>query len=401
MSDVIGYIWLIIQLLIGYNLVLPVVLYLVYSMRKKRSHSVPAVAFGERDYAVIVTAYEQTQNLPAVVNSILAADYSNYLIYIVADNCDVSGLRFADERVIVLRPEEVLKSNVRSHFYAIDSFRRPHTHLTIIDSDNLVHRAYFSECNRFFDQGFSAVQGFRRPRNLDTPIACLDAARDIYYHFYDGEVLFALGSSSALSGSGMAFTTELYQHCLKGYNYSGAGFDKVLQYAIVRRNYRIACAPDAVVFDEKTAQAGQLENQRARWINTWFKYFRFGFSLLAKGIGRGSVNQLLFGLMLVRPPLFIFLILSVLCLLVNLVSLSWGALWWLLALLLFVAGFLLALVRSHADKRIFASLRNIPRFVFIQLRSLARARRANRRSVATKHFQTTTIHEIKTGNDEN
>lgn len=399
MSAVIGYIWLIIQLLVGYNLVLPVLLYLLYRLRKKREVSISQPA-GEPDYAVIITAYEQTQSVPAAVNSILAAEYSNYLIYIVADNCDVSGLHFDDERVIVLRPEEVLKSNVKSHFYAIDRFRRPHTHLTIVDSDNLVHRAFFTECNRFFDQGFSAVQGFRRPRNLDTPIACLDAARDIYYHFYDGEVLFALGSSAALSGSGMAFTTELYRDCLAGYSFSGAGFDKVLQYAIVKRGYRIACAPEAVVFDEKTSQADQLENQRARWINTWFKYFRFGFSLLAKGITRFNPNQFLFGLMLVRPPLFIFLVLAMLCLLVNLVSLSWGALWWLLGFGLFIGGFLLALIRSHADKRIFASLRNIPRFMFIQLRSLIRARRANQRSVSTQHYHTTTINEIKPGTHE-
>jgi cellulose synthase/poly-beta-1,6-N-acetylglucosamine synthase-like glycosyltransferase len=257
-----------------------------------------------------------------------------------------------------------------------------------------------TELDKFFNQGFSAVQGVRKPKNLDTTIACLDAARDIYYHFYDGEVLFALGSSAALAGSGMAFTTALYRECLENSNLSGAGFDKVLQYAIVSRNYRIACAPAAVVFDEKTSHTDQLVNQRARWINTWFKYSSFGFSLLLKGVAKFSRNQVLFGIMLLRPPLFIFLILSMGCLFINILLLSWGAIWWALAFMLFIAGFMVALVRSNTDKKIFASLKDIPRFVSVQLRSLLIARKANQRSVATKHFHAAKIDDIKTSNDE-
>jgi hypothetical protein len=47
--------------------------------------------------------------------------------------------------------------------------------------------------------GFAAVQGERKAKNLDTTYACLDAARDIYYHFYDGKLLFHIGSSATLA----------------------------------------------------------------------------------------------------------------------------------------------------------------------------------------------------------
>jgi cellulose synthase/poly-beta-1,6-N-acetylglucosamine synthase-like glycosyltransferase len=391
-------IWLVVQVLIGYNLVLPFVLYLFYLFTGKENYA--SSSRQHRDYAIIVTAYEQTHTLKAVIDSILTLNYNNYLVYIVADNCDVSQLVFADDRIIVLRPEEVLKSNVKSHFYAINRFKRPHTHITIIDSDNLVDAAYLTELDKYFDQGFSAVQGVRKPKNLDTTIACLDAARDIYYHFYDGEILFTLGSSSALAGSGMAFTTALYKECLENSDLSGAGFDKVLQYAIVKRNYRIACAPGAIVFDEKTSRPDQLVNQRARWINTWFKYSWYGFSLFAKGFATPSSNQLLFGIMLLRPPLFIFLILSLGCLFINTLLINWFALWWAFGFVLFVAGFMIALISSDTDKRIFASLKNIPSFVGIQLRSLMKARKANQRSVATSHFHAAKIEEIKKVNNE-
>ena len=224
---IIELLWIFFQIAVGYNLVLPFLLlvaYAIFSGRKKQQ----APSKEEADYAIIVTAYEQTTLIPSVVNSLLQLKYSNYLIYIVADKCDVSELKFEDERVIVLRPEEVLSSNTRSHFYAIQRFKRPHERLTIIDSDNLVDPNYLNALNEYFDLGFSAVQGVRDAKNLDTLYAALDGARDIYYHFYDGKVLFNVGSSATLAGSGMAFTTKLYNDCLAHQDITGAGFDKIL-----------------------------------------------------------------------------------------------------------------------------------------------------------------------------
>ena len=384
---VINTLWIIFQVLIGYNLVLPIILYLLYSVKSRKQVLLSAPA--EADYAIIVTAYEWLTAIPDVVNSLLKLNYSNYLIYVVADKCDVSGLHFEDERVIILRPEETLAGNVRSHFYAINRFKRPHERLTIIDSDNLVEPEYLNELNKLFNQGFEAVQGIREAKNLDTTYACLDAARDIYYHYYDGKILFSVGSSATLAGSGMAFTTQLYRSCLEHLNVSGAGFDKVLQAGILGQNKRIAFTGKAIVWDEKTTHSDQLVKQRARWINTWFKYFGYGFTLLLKSVKNFSLNQFLFGLILLRPPLFIFLILAVFCMLVN-IFISWlGVALWLSGFLLFVLGFYLALAKSDTDKRIYQSLVNIPKFIYFQIISLLKSRKANQYSVATRGAQNT------------
>lgn len=388
----INIVWILVQVLIGYHLVMPVLMYIAHLLFV-RSGNLPKAA-KEADYAIIVTAYEQTNTLPAVVRSLLQLNYSNYMIYIVADKCDVSGLHFNDDRVVVLRPPETLASNTRSHFYAIHRFVRAHERLTIIDSDNLVHPDYLNELDVFFSKGFRAVQGVRMAKNLDTTYACLDGARDIYYHYYDGKVLFELGSSATLAGSGMAFETALYRECLEHNDVTGAGFDKVLQAAILKKNIRIAFAEKALVYDEKTSESTQLVNQRARWINTWFKYFGFGFSIMGLGFKNASRNQLLFGLVLLRPPLFIFLILSALFLFINIWVSVTAVLIWAIALLLFVAGFGIALALSHTDKRIYRSLVNIPRFMFFQVLSLLRARTANKRSVATTHYHSSEIEDI-------
>ena len=382
-SGLINGIWVFVQIIIGYNLVLPVVLYLLYALKGKTKAKKGAGA--EYDYAIIVTAYEQTDHLAAVVASIQKLKYSNYIVYIVADKCDVSNLKFKDEKVVVLRPPETLGSNTRSHFYAINHFGRAHDLLTIIDSDNLVDPNYLNELNKFFDQGFLAVQGVRAAKNLNTTYACLDASRDMYYHFYDGEVLFRLGSSATLAGSGMAFKTILYRECLEYLDVSGAGFDKVLQKEIVSRGYRIAFAEKAIVYDEKTAQSDQLVKQRARWINTWFRYFKFGFSLVGQGVAKGSWNRFLFGVVLLRPPLFIFLLLSLLFMVVNLWVSMIAVVVWVIAFLCFVGGFMIALNHANPDKAIYHALWGIPKFIFFQVLSLMKVRKANQLSVATKH----------------
>ncbi len=385
--------WQIVQILIGYNLVFPIIIYLIYLVIPRGNEKNKSTEIA--DYAIIITAYQQVNTLVPVVASLQRLRYSKYLIYIVADNCDISSLNFDDERVIVFRPEEILSSNTRSHFYAINRFKRNHNRITIIDSDNLAEPDYLDELNVYFDNGFSAVQGLRCAKNLNTIIACLDSARDIYYHYYSGKILYEIGSSATLDGSGMAFTTSLYKECLGNLDIKGAGFDKILQKEIVERGYRIAFAEKAIVYDEKTSQSDQLVQQRARWINTWFRYFKFGFTLLFKGIIGFNWNQFLFGLVLLRPPLFIFLILSIFCMGLDIFIEPMHSLIWLFGFLLFIVGFFWSLYMSNADKRIYASLRGIPKFMFMQVLSLLKMHSANEISVATTHFYDKKIDDIK------
>jgi cellulose synthase/poly-beta-1,6-N-acetylglucosamine synthase-like glycosyltransferase len=175
----------------------------------------------------------------------------------------------------------------------------------------------------------------------------------------------------------------------------------VLQSLIVGRNLRIAFAEKAIVYDEKTTHPDQLVKQRSRWINTWFRYFTFGFTLLLKGVRNFSRNQFVFGLILLRPPLFIFLVLSVFCMLANFFISITAVFLWLFGLIVFVLGFYIALAKSDTDKRIYQSLINIPKFIFYQVLSLLKVRKANKHSVATTHYyisDATDTHNMK--NDE-
>jgi cellulose synthase/poly-beta-1,6-N-acetylglucosamine synthase-like glycosyltransferase len=385
MNSIINVFTATLQVLIGYNLILPVVFLLIWlSKRNKVKKELESTE--ESDFAVIVTAYQHVSMLKGVISSISKLHYTNYHVYIVADNCGDIDLTLDNMKVSLLRPKEILASNTKSHQFAIDCFLRKHDYITIIDSDNLVQEDYLKELNLHFKAGFSAIQGVRAPKSLNTTIACLDAARDLYYHFYDGKVLFEIGSSATLSGSGMAFCADVYQRFLNTVQVSGAGFDKVLQAWLVSNNYRIAFNSLAIVYDEKTSKTDQLVQQRSRWINSWFKYSSLGLNILSLGTKQRDKNKVFFGIVLLRPPLFIFLAMSMLCLILNLSLGNYLSTYiWLFSFFIFVVSFIVALKISKADKRILNSLVNIPTFVYFQFVSLLNARRANKISVSTKH----------------
>jgi len=125
--------------------------------------------------------------------------------------------------------------------------------------------------------------------------------------------------------------------------------------------------------------------------------------MMANGLAKFSLNQFVFGLVLVRPPLFMFLLASVAFMAINIVvgNLMVSALW-ATGLLIFVAGFALALLRSETDKRIYRSLINIPRFMFLQVLSLLRIfKRSNKQNIATKHYSSTHTDDIIDNKGEN
>lgn len=376
-------VWTIFQILVSSFLWFPLVLLVLSFLRKKQTPL--NVGVQELDFAIIVTAYQQIDLLADAVYSILKTKYSNFIVYVVADNCDVSALNFDNQKVVLLRPENTLASNVKSHIYAIDRFKRSHDIITIVDSDNLVDANYLHALNLKFRENFSAVQGVRTARNLNTFLACLDEAGDMFYRYIDRKLLAESGSSASLAGSGMAFKSDLYISALKEIETKGAGFDKALQYKLVVGKEKIAFCEDAIVYDAKTTKAEQLVKQRSRWINTWFKYWKLGVILFFKSLLNFNWNQFAFSVMLLRPPLFLLAFISTIVMLLNLFFSPFLLIIWLVSFLCFFAMFYRSLIYFNADNVIYQSLWSAPKFMFYQMVSLFKARSANKISVATKH----------------
>lgn len=355
------------------------------------------------DFGCIITAYRNAEIAYPLVESLLRQSHERLMIYLVADHCPTlpdSGIR--DERFILLKPAESLHLKVKSILYAMEQFRRLHDYVVIFDADNLAHPNFLAEINRSANEGHLAIQGQRTAKNLDTRYAAMDALGEFYKNYIERHVTWLLGSSSVISGSGMAVETGLYKAYLacpeiergKHFWKKMLQEDKILQNFLLRDDHRIAYAKNAICYDEKVTTASAVETQRSRWLFSYFQNVPNALGILRRGLLHFSWNQIYFGLVTIAPPLFLLVFSTVF-------MIFWG--WWIspkMAMLLtfglftFALNILLTLQLSHAPLPVWKSVLSLPVFIFRQVTALTKMSNPNRNFKHTEHHRKISIEEV-------
>jgi cellulose synthase/poly-beta-1,6-N-acetylglucosamine synthase-like glycosyltransferase len=347
------------QILPGIFLVFPALLQFIARIKgynKSTPDFNPTTNFG-----LIITAYGDAEISIPLIDSLLKQRYKNFVIYLVADSCDTSNINFSDERLVILEPTEKLGGKVKSILYAMDSYEQEHTYTIVFDPDNLAHPDYLGHINHYFNKGFVAVQGQRTAKNLDTVYACLDAMGEAYNNCTSRRVPFAIGSSATIAGSGMGVETARYKTILEkaladSNNKVIVAEDKILQSALVLEGFQIAYNTEALVYDEKVSTDGQVQRQRARWINSYFKYFVLNKTLIKRSLKTFNLNQIIYSIIVVYPPMFIRVGCALLGGLLQLIldyTLAWPI---FLCLVIFTLNFLYSLKVMKAPRPIWLSL---------------------------------------------
>lgn len=134
----------------------------------------------------------------------------------------------------------------------------------IADADNILARNFLTDINSLYNQGYRIIQTQRVAKNLNTPMAVLDGLSEAINNHLFRRGANALGLSSALIGSGMAFPFTLIKEELA--NIDSAVEDKALQVALVEKGHKITYQKGTLVFDEKVDSPEAYKNQRRRWI---------------------------------------------------------------------------------------------------------------------------------------
>ena len=161
--------------------------------------------------------------------------------------------------------------------------------------------------------------------------------------------------------------------------------DKILQNTLVAKGVRIAYQKNALIFDEKSSNVGQVQKQRTRWLKSYFDHLKDICYLFFKKMAILDWNGIYFSIMTSTPPL-IFLTLGVLLtliygLLVNpyilIISIT----------VIFITGinWFSALVFSNTPASIWKSIPFIPLFAGIQILSLFGFKQAKTDFLVTKH----------------
>ena len=168
------------------------------------------------DFANIITAYKNADIAKPLVASLIRQNHKNHHIYLVADGANLCNWDIYHSKVTVLRPDEALNLKVKSIIHATENFVRPHDYTIIWDADNLAHPHFLEEINGWANAGEKAIQGQRTAKNLDNQMAAADSLGEFYKNYIERLVPPRLGSSTVISGSGMAVETKLYNTYLYG-----------------------------------------------------------------------------------------------------------------------------------------------------------------------------------------
>ncbi len=376
--------------------VLPLILMLGYYLSGKKNVSTAQlnkkINNQLHSFAAILTAHQDIRFIAPAVDSFLKQEYQNFILYVVADDCEVSSLHFTDERIVLLKPPTALHSKIKSISYAMDNFKSEPDVLVIFDSDNLVHPSYLKNLNQYFQQGFEICQTHMLSKNIDDRYARLDSMGHIYYTFYERLCKMKLGLSSAILGLGVAVNTKLYREM--NYQTTIGGFDKKLQAQMASRVKQIAFAEDALVYDEKVEDASVMETQRTRWIFTYFKYFKDSRSLLAAGVKNRNLGQFLLGLSMVRPPMLLLVATVGFTMVISLLIATKIFIAWLIILLLFVLNFIFTIATQSKQQGMLGTIVHIPKLFLIQAKSLLKIKRAKKDFLKTQHQKIIYIDEV-------
>jgi len=402
--SILYFIFAAICVLVAFFLTLPFWMVLFSRLSKERIKEIKSsdANYKAHDFGCIITAYKNAEIAKPLIQSLLRQKHEKHHIYLVADECDISGWDIEDERLMVLNPQPSLRLKAKSIIHAIENFVRDHEYIAVFDADNLARPDFLTIINNYINNGYTIVQGQRTAKNLDTMYACADATGEFYKNYTDRYIPYMLGSSAVISGSGMAVESEIYKAYLNSPEIEQGKHqwkkmlqeDKILQNNLLFKNEKISYAWDAVVYDEKVVSGEQVETQRSRWLFSYFQNLPNSSGLLLKGIFGFSWNQLIFGLVTIAPPMFIQLFIGIILMVVSFFIDARLSLMMFAAVAIFGLNIFWVLYLSKAPKQIWNSIWGLPLFVLNQFKGLLKMGNPNKNFKHSEHTRKVSIDEV-------
>lgn len=345
--------------------------------------------------AVLIPAYKEDGVIFDVAAEALRQDYppSYYDVIVIADSLQkktLKRLRKLFIKVIEVSFKKSTKSKALNE--AMRRLKRSYDYALILDADNVMERKFLTKLNYAFNNGHQIVQGHRKAKNLNTSFAILDAASEEINNHIFRKGHSALGLSSGLIGSGMAFQYDLFKEIMSSIKAVG-GFDKELEFEMAKRKIHIEYLQDAVVLDEKIQKSSDFSNQRRRWIATQFiylrKYFKHSLTELFRNKNFNYFDKVT---QMLVPPRVLLLGFSFLISFVYIVkdlilnSSSAVSVWfWILNLAMVITAFALSFPRSLYTMATLRSLASLPSAFFRMALLLFKLKGANKKFIHTSH----------------
>lgn len=234
-------------------------------------------------FVVLIPGYKEDVVIVEVAAHALEQEYPKefYDVAVIADSFKPETLALLKQlpiKVIEVELEKSSKSN--SINKAMSILPDIYDAVIVLDADNVMAKDCMAKMNDSLNCGYEAIQGHRTAKNRNTAFAVLDSVSEEINNRIFRKGHRALGLSSALIGSGMAFRYQLFKDYMS--NIDSTGEDKELEIKLINNGKKIEYLDNAWIFDEKVQKSEVFIVQRTRWLANQFIYAKRYFLWSAK-----------------------------------------------------------------------------------------------------------------------
>lgn len=325
---------------------------------------------------ILIPAYKEDKVIFGTAISSINQDYPEELftVSVISDrmkNETNNKLKELGADVLIFEPESSTKAKALN--FAIDKYQNCNYEIVVIlDADNIIDNLFIKKINDAYSCGCKAIQAHRTAKNMDTEVALLDAISEEINNSIFRKGHIALGISSALIGSAMAFEFNWFESAVK--KLETAGEDKELELLLLKEKIFINYLDDLIVLDEKTRKEAIYYNQRRRWLTAQFHSLIIGLRSLPEAMTTLNFGYIDKVLQWTLPPRIILLgFIFSLSLTSIIIDSKLIPFWWILLLFVFIS-LIISIPRRLFKKLSIKTLIKIPRLFVLTVMNFFRTK---------------------------
>ncbi|MES2725994.1 MAG: glycosyltransferase family 2 protein [Bacteroidota bacterium] len=340
-------------------------------------------------YGVMVIAYKNDKVILESVTQNLLQNYSKdkFDIIVVGDGLlpeTIATLKQMPLKIIELHLPYPTKANsIRETENLLCN--SDYDYVVLLDIDNVMEVDFLKKLNNEIEKDIPLIQTHRMAKNLDTPIAILDAFSEEINNSIFRQGHQNIGLQTALIGSGIVFERQFFLSDILNIQAVG-GYDKEIELLLAKQKLKTKYCPTVNLYDEKTRFLDDLNKQRTRWFSAQFFYLRKNvlqsiYQMLFKG-NINYVNKILQFTLL--PKIFTL----VLCFIMPFITYFFYEPLFVLSVINAIAIIITAsisLPRKFYSMQYFSALQKLPLVFFSMVKGMTKLKGANRSFIATPH----------------
>lgn len=357
---------------------------LFYDKEDEIANHASALSNRMAKFLILYPAYKEDRVIINTVEQFLLQDYPMelYTVAVISDHMqpETNGV-LKKMPITLLTPTFEKSSKAKAMQYAINEVKGDFNNVVILDADNVVRPDFLSQLNVLCTI-YDAIQCHRCAKNANNDVAVLDGASEEINNTIFRKAHNRLGLSSALIGSGMCFSYELFKKNV--FQLSTAGEDREMEALLLHQEVYIKYAPDIHVFDEKVSSQDNFQRQRMRWMTAQVQSLLSNLPKIPGAIVHGKINFIDKTIQQALIPRSILIVLLTgISILMTIIVPEWCEKWWILFGLLAIALFI-ALPRQLRLSS-FAKVFAIPGLVLRMLKNILHMDRKNTDFIHTEH----------------